>query len=221
MANNANNAVAPAQSAVAQQAALTIGGKPAIELQDTIFTIGQETVDAELLMSKGEDRRATLDANLHDIIKGLPYVEFVVVRDFYKAGIIDQGKSDDAAQKIWERAIGRLGRVFEFKPPKAESKDAERMAKKRQEEIEKLAAFDEYQLQERRETLLAKGDNASLREATKINNELERRNKDEIDADKAKRKMMVEQINKRVRELSKAATHDADELLAQVLCLLG
>jgi len=85
-------------SAIAVQ---TIGGVPAVEMQQTIFTIGEETLAAEILMAKGEEARAILDQNLHDIVKGLPYVEFMLVRDFHKAGAVDKGKSDDAAQKIW------------------------------------------------------------------------------------------------------------------------
>ena len=220
MANQAKQAV-PATSAVAQPAVLTIGGKPAVELQDTIFALGRETFDAEALMSKGEAARDVLDSNLHDIVRDLPYVEYVVVRDFYKSGIVDLGKTDEAAQKVWERAINRVRRVFNVTPPKAESKDAERMAKKRAEEIEKLAAFSDSQLEARKATLLEKGDNGSLAEARKINSEIERRNKDVLDYEKAKRKDTVEAIRKRVAELAKAGTADADALLVQVLLMLG
>lgn len=211
----------PAVSAIAQPVTPTIDGRPAVELQETIFSIGRETADAELLMSKGKSALATLDANLHDIVKGLPYVEYVVVRDFYKSGIIDLGKTDDAANQAWIRSINRIRTTFDFVPPKAESKDAERMAKKRAEAIAKLEAFSDEELEEHKETLLGRGDNKSLAEVRKINSELERRNKTEIDAAKANRKAMVEKIRQRVGELAKAGTADADELLTQVLLMLG
>jgi hypothetical protein len=211
----------PAASAVAQPVMPTIGGKPAIELQDTIFSLGRETVDAEALMSKGESARDSLDAALFDFVSDLPYVEYVVVRDFYKSGIVDLGKTEAAADQVWVRAINRIRRTFDFVPPKAESKDAERMAKKRAEAIAKLEAFSDEELEEHKEALLGKGDNKSLAEARKINSELERRNKTEIDAAKANRKAMVDKIRQRVGELAKAGTADADELLTQVLLMLG
>ena len=79
--NTAQQAV-PATSAVANAVPM-IGGKPAVELQDTIFTIGEETVAAELKMAEGKAALDVLDSNLHDIVKGLPYTEFMIVRDFH------------------------------------------------------------------------------------------------------------------------------------------
>jgi hypothetical protein len=212
--------VTPAQSAVVPVVAM-IGDRPAVELQETIFTIGQETLDAEALMAKGEQARAVLDSNLHDIVKGLPYQQYTLVADFFKSGVVDAGKSSDAAQKVWERSINRLRSTFDFKPPKAESKDAERMAKKRQEAIDKLAKFGDDELAEQKAELLAKGDNKSLREVASINKEVERRNKGELDEEKAKRKMMVDTIIQRTRELGKAGTADADALLVAALLALG
>jgi hypothetical protein len=167
MAQQTSTAIA---SAIAIQ---TIGGVPAVEMQQTIFAIGEETLAAEILMAKGEEARAILDQNLFDIVKGLPFVEFSLVRDFHKAGAIDKGKTDDAAQKIWERQIKRLGNTFDFVIPKSESKDAVRKAAAKAAEIAKLAEFDDDDLETRKAELLTKGDDKSCTMVKKINAELE------------------------------------------------
>ena len=216
----ANTATSVATSAVAVSVPM-IHGKPAVELQDTIFTIGEETGEAEALMAKGKAALDVLDSNLHDIIKGLNYVEFMLVRDFHKAGNIDKGKSDDAAQKIWERQINRCVSTFDFVKPKSESKDAVRKAEAKQKEIDKLAGFTDDELIDRKMDLLRMGDNKSLNEAKKLNAEVARRNASVIDAEKAQIKALVEKINARVKELAKAGTDDAIELLTQVAMTLG
>ena len=218
MANSTASSVATSAVAVAIQ---TIGGKPAVELQDTIFTIGEETGAAEALMAKGKQALDVLDANLHDIVKGLPYAEFMLVRDYHKAGNIDKGRSDDAAQKIWERQINRVVSTFDFVKPKSESKDAVRKAEAKQKEIEKLAEFSDDELLDRKMELLNKGDNKSLNEAKKLNAEVARRNASVIDAEKAELKALVDKINARVKELAKAGTSDSVELLTQVAMILG
>jgi hypothetical protein len=215
MAQQTSTAIA---SAIAVQ---TIGGVPAVEMQQTIFTIGEETLAAEILMAKGEEARAILDQNLHDIVKGLPYVEFMLVRDFHKAGAIDKGKTDDAAQKIWERQIKRLGTTFDFVVPKSESKDAVRKAEAKAKEIAKLAEFSDDDLESRKAELLTKGDDKSCTMVKKINAELTRRNAAEIDKAKAERKAISDKLIARVKELAKAGTDDADELLISALQLLG
>jgi hypothetical protein len=211
------NSVAIA-SAIAVQ---TIGGVPAAEMQQTIFAIGEETLAAETAMARGKEALDVLDANLHDIVKGLPYVEFMLVRDFHKAGAIDKGKSDDAAQKIWERQINRLGNTFDFVKPKSESKDAERKAAAKAAEIAKLAEFGDGELDDLKSTLLAKGDAKSLREALKLSKEIERRNATDLEAAKAQRKALADKLIARVKELSKAGTDDADALLISALQMLS
>ena len=218
MANT--NAPSVATSVVAVSVPM-IHGKPAVELQDTIFTIGEETGAAEALMAKGKAALDVLDSNLHDIVKGLSYVEFMLVRDFHKSGNIDKGRSDDAAQKIWERQIGRVVSTFDFVKPKSESKDAVRKAEAKQKEIEKLAEFSDDELLDRKMDLLQKGDNKSLNEAKKLNAEVARRNASVIDAEKAELKALVDKINARVKELAKSGTPDAVELLTQVAMILG
>jgi len=209
-----------AQSAVAVPVAM-IGDRPAIELQDTIFTIGEEVLAAEGLMAQGKQALDVLDSNLHDIIKGLPYDQFMIVRDFYKAGVIDKGRSDDAAQKMWERSVNRCKSTFEFVTPKSQNKDAERKAAKRAEEIDKLAAFGDGELLDLRDSHLRKGDSKSIAQAQKLAKELERRNASELDAEKIQRKATADKIIARVKELAKAGTTDADSMLYQALMLLG
>lgn len=215
MAQQTSTAIA---SAIAVQ---TIGGVPAAEMQQTIFTIGEETLAAEILMAKGEDDRARLDQNLHDIVKGLPYVEFMLVRDFHKAGAIDKGKSDDAAQKIWERQIKRLGTTFEFVIPKSESKDALRKAETKAKEVAKLAEFSDDDLESRKADLLTKGDDKSCTMVKKINAELTRRNAADIAQATAERVAIRDKLIARVKELAKAGTEDADALLISALQMLS
>ena len=217
MSLSANTA---AQSAVAVPVTM-IGDRPAIELQDTIFSIGEETLAAESLMAQGKQALDVLDANLHDIIKGLSYPEFMIVRDYYKAGAIDKGRTDDAAQKMWERSITRCGSAFDFVKPKSQAKDAERKAAARAAEIAKLAAVSDGELLDLRDAHLRKGDSKSIAQAQKLAKELERRNADSLEVEKAQRKMMVDKIITRVKELGKAGTEDADTLLLNTLAMLG
>jgi len=225
MAQQTSTAIA---SAIAVQ---TIGGVPAAEMQQTIFAIGEETLAAEKLMSDGKAALDVLDANLFDIVTvpgeepgkrvSIPYSEFMLVRDFHKAGAIDKGKSDDAAQKIWERQINRINSAFEFAKPKSESKDAVRKAEAKAAEIAKLAEFGDGELDDLKAGLLTKGDAKSLREALKLNKEIERRNATELEAAKAQRKAISDKLIARVKELTKAGTDDADALLISALQMLS
>ena len=211
---NVELVASPSAVAVAVQ---MIGDCPAVELQDTIFTIGEETLQAERDMSRGEQARDVLDANLHDIVKGLVYSEFMLVRDYYKAGVIDKGVSDDAAQKQWERSVNRCKSAFTFVTPTSQSKDAVRKAEKKAELIAKLAEFDDSAIEEKKAELVAQGTVKALKEAQVITAEIDRRNADVLGAEKARRKEQGEAIIKRVRELVKAGTSDADDILFQLV----
>lgn len=219
MANTANPAV-PATSAVAS-AVETIGGKPLADVSATIVDIGFQTHKAERLMAEGKQALDVLDANLFDWVRGLPYAEFMKVRDVHMTGSVDAGATVDAAQKIWERQVNRLCANFEFSRPKSTSADAERKAKAKAEQVAKLAEFGDGELAEKRDALVAKGDVKSLNAAKVFAAELERRNEGQIKAEQANRKSMVETITKRVRELAKAGTADADALLAAVAAMLA
>jgi hypothetical protein len=210
---NVELVASPSAVAVAVQ---MIGDRPAVELQDTIFTIGEETLQAERDMSRGEQARDVLDANLHDIVKGLVYAEFMLVRDYYKAGVIDKGVSDEGAQKQWERSINRCKSAFTFVTPTSQSKDAIRKAEKKAELIAKLAEFDDSAIEEKKAELIGQGTVKALKEAQVITAEIDRRNADVLGAEKARRKEQGESIIKRVRELVKAGTSDADDILFQL-----
>lgn len=204
-------------ASVTAVAVQTIAGKPAVELQDTIFTIGEESLIAEKKMSEGKQALDVLDANLNDIIKGLPYAEFMLVRDYYKAGVIDKGVSDDGAQKQWERSVNRCITTFNgFVRPKSQSADALRKAEAKAKKIAELAKFDDEKIEEKKAELLAQGTVQALKQAQVIAQEIERRNSDVLEAEKAQRKEQGELIIKRVRELVKAGTPDADDILFQL-----
>ena len=171
-------------------------------------------------MAQGENARDVLDANLLDWVQGADYPTFMKVREFYVTGAVDAGRTTDAAEQQWVRSINRLV-ANGFTRPKSQSKDAERKAKAREEQIAKLAEFTEGELIEKRDALLAKGDTKSISAAKAFAAEVERRNADAISVEKANRKAIVETINKRVRELAKAETPDADAILAQVAALVA
>ena len=198
-----------------------IGDRPAVELQETIFAIGEETLDAEGMMAKGKAALDVLDANLHDIVRGLVFTEFGLVRDFFKSGIVDKGKTEDAAQKVWERSINRVVSTFDFVKPKSEAKDAVRKAEAKEKAVAAMAAFSDFELADQKADLLAKGDKKSVAQAQKVISEIERRNATEIDAAKAARKAVVDKLMARIKELAKAGTEDADALLINALLSLG
>lgn len=210
-----------AASAVSAPAVDTIGGQPIDAVEGTLFDIGFQSCKAEKLMEDGKSRLDTLDANLFEFVNGLPYIEFMRVKEIIITGAVDAGRTADAAQKQWERQINRLVSGFNFVKPKSESADAKRKQEQKAAEVAKLAEFSDAELRERRQDLLTNGDNKSVREALKLGKELERRNSTEVEAEKAQRKMMVEKIVTRVKELAKAGTQDADTLLINVLAMLG
>jgi len=213
MAKNLN----PVASATAVVVSVpTIAGRPAVELQDTLFAIGEESLKAERDMARGKQALDVLDANLHDIIKGLPYNEFMLARDYYKAGVIDKGVSDDGAQKQWERSVNRCITTFNFVRPKSQSADALRKAEAKAKKIAELAKFDDEKIEEKKAELLAQGTVQALKQAQVIAQEIERRNSDVLGAEKARRKEQAEAIIKRIRELVKAGTPDADDILFQL-----
>ena len=200
----------------------TISGFDSIDsARETLFTIGSETLLAERAMARGKEALDVLDANLNDIVKDLSYVEFMKVREFHVAGGVDLLDSVDASQKRWERQINRCVSGFNFIRPKSESKDAVRKAEAKAKEVAKLADFSDAELVEKRQSLLSRGDDASVREALKLGKEVKRRNAESLDAEKAQTKALADKIIARVKELAKAGTDDANDLLIQAASLLG
>ena len=222
MANTATQVAAPAAPVAPVAAAVeTLCGVALETASATITQIGFESGKAESKMAEGKQALDVLDANLLDWIRGKDYPTFMRVREFYVTGSVDSGRTTDAAEQQWVRAINRLVSNAGFVRPKSESKDAARKAEKKAKEIEALAQFGDGELLEKKTDLLAKGDAASLREALKLDKEVQRRNKDAIDADAANRKAVLDAIIKRAKELAKAGTADADSALNAALMALG
>jgi hypothetical protein len=143
------------------------------------------------------------------------------VREFYVGAAFDAGaESLEGAEKVWERAIQRLVKL-DFVRPKSQSKDAERMAAKRAEQIAKFADKGEGELLELKAELVAKGDTKSLGQAKAVQAEIERREKPEIDKVVAECKALNETLRKRAGEWAKAGSADAVERLTAALLALG
>lgn len=220
-----NQAVAPAQSAVSlavAEVALFNGSPIAPEFVETLEQLGRDYQVAEDAKAKAERSLATCDVALFDIVKGLPYAEFKIVRAHFVNGCRDKGSpSDEAAGKTWERAINRIGSSCGFERPKATSEAAERMAKKRAEQAAKFADMSDGALDERKAELLAKGDTKSIALAQSIAKEIERREKPQLDAAQSARVAVRDKLIARAKDLCKAATADADEKLIAALQALS
>jgi len=189
---------------------------------ETLEQLGRDYQMAEDAKAIAERSLAKCDVALFDMVKGLAYAEFKIVRGFVVNGLRDKGcPSDDAAGKAWERAINRIGSSCGFERPKATSEAAERMAKKRAAEAAKFADKSDGELIEARAELAAKGDTKSLAQAKLIAKELETRAKPEIDAAESARKAVRDKLITRAKELCKAGTADADEKLIAALQALA
>jgi hypothetical protein len=219
-------------SAVAPSTVASISGFDSIDsARETLFDLGGTTYKAEKLREEGEQLLGKCDANLYDIVTmpgeepgkrvSISYAEFMLVREFHVAGAVDKLDSVAAAEKRWERQISRIVNGLGFVRPKSESKDAVRKAEAKEKEIAKLAEFGDGELNDLKADLLAKGDTKSVREALKLNKEIERRNATDLEAAKAQRKAIADKLIARVKELSKAGTDDADALLISALQMLS
>ena len=200
-------------------------------IESTLFDIGFQSTKAEQAMEQGKARLDVLDANLFDIIKGVPYAGFMKMREVIITGSVDAGRTADAAQKQFERQIGRIcsnctvadenGVMVAYKKPTSESKDAVRKSESRAKEIARLAVLDDDALVAKKKEQMALGTNQAANEIKKLNAEITRRDADVIEADKLVTKSLVEKINARVKALAKAGTPDAIELLTKVALTLG
>lgn len=193
----------------------------------TLFDIGFQSTKAEQAMEQGKARLDTLDANLFDFIKGVPYAGFMKMREIIITGAVDAGRTAEASQKQFERQIGRIcanftveneqGVKVAYKKPTAESADAKRKAESRAKEIAAFASQDDDALATKKAQLLVKGDNKSVNEVKKINAELARRDADGVAERKAEFKVIVEKLNDRVKELVKQCDSEALDLLTRAL----
>ena len=193
----------------------------------TLFDIGFQSCKAEKSMEDNKSRLDTLDANLFDFLVGASYDVFMKIKEIIVTGAVDAGRTADAAQKQWERQIGRIcanftvenenGVKVPYKKPVAESKDAKRKAEARAAEIKRLEALDDEGLLDKKTELLRKGDNKSVNEVKKINAEITRRDADGIAERKAEIKVIVDKINARIKELVK--DNDIDSLTSGLLAM--
>ena len=185
-----------------------------------------ETVDGKSVKM----RRAKTDMAGSPVLKdGKPimafvpiaYPEFLQVRSWGVAKYFDSGAaSTDAAEKQFERQVNRLV-ALGWERPRSKSVDAERMAKKRAEEAAKFADKSDGALLELKADLVAKGDTKSMREATAIAKEIERREKPELDKLQADIKVIHESLRKKAAEWAKAGSVESLERLISALQVLG
>lgn len=151
----------------------------------------------------------------------IPYPEYLQVRSWGVAKYFDAGApTTEAAEKQMERQFNRLvGLAWER--PRSKNVDAERIAKKRAEQIAKFAEMSDGDLAERKESLLKLGDSKSLAYAQSVQKEIDRREKPQLDAAQSQRVAVRDKLITRAKELCKAGTADADEKLIAALQALA
>jgi hypothetical protein len=221
--NQMSKSVVVSAVAVSTADAVLFNGAP-IEASfvETLEQLGRDYQVAEDAKAVAERSLSKCDVALFDMVKGLAYAEFKIVRGYVVNGLRDKGSpSDDAAGKTWERAINRIGSSCGFERPKATSEAAERMAAKRAEQAKKFEAQSDGELLERKAELLSKGDTKSIALAQSVAKEIERRAKPEIDAAQSARVAVRDKLIARAKDLCKAGTADADEKLISALQALS
>jgi len=231
-------------SAVAETL-LFIGGRAVEEVEASIKEIGFASQKETAKISKSVDELSRLNTNLlgwiaqldadgkvmrfaddHELtpkkIIPIPYDEFMAIRGFYVGAAYDAGAvSIEAAEKVWESAIKELASEAGFTRPKAENKDAVRMAKKREELVVKYAEDSDDDLRAKKKAHLEAGDNKSVALVKEINNELARREKPELDEAQKARVVVRDKIIARARELCKVGDAVADEQMISALLAMA
>ena len=214
----ANQAVAPAQSAVASATAELFGSAEI----ETIEQLGREYQMHEDALALATRSLGSCDVALFDIVKGLDYVHFMSVRGHFVNGCRDKGcPTDEAAGQVWVRAIKRLVTNMNFQRPKSGDKDAKRMSEKAAKRAAELAAKSDAQLEAERAALVESGDSKSMRKATELAKEIEKRAKPQIDARAASMKALRDKVIERAKDLCKAGTADAEDRLISALNALS
>jgi hypothetical protein len=198
-------------------------GQPAAPaLVETLTQLGREYWAAEDARTVAEKSLAKCDVSLFDHVKGLKYPDFMFVRKLFVTGCRDMNApTDDAASKVWERAVGRIATSCGFVRPKSESKDAERIAAKRAEEIAKFEKKSDGMLLEEKAALLAKGDVKSLKAAQAVAKEIDRREKPVTEAIVKDCAALRDKLIARAKEVAKLGTDDSVELLTAALNALS
>lgn len=210
-------AVAPAQSAVAEAVALLSPSE-----LETVEQLGRDYWVAEDAMARAERSLGSCDVALFDLVKGRNYATFVAIRGAYLTGCRDKGApSDDAAEKTWERAINRIIKTCGFERPKAETKAAKAMSEKRAKLQAELDAKAPVELELELTAALDDGSASALKRAALLRSEIDKRNKPALDAAEVARKAVLDKLVSRARELAKAKTTDADAKLEAALLALS
>lgn len=217
VATAVNSVVASASA----ESVLMLHGKPASDWDSTIFQLGFDSCKAVTATEIAERTLAQCQTALYDLLKGLNYVEFQYIRNQFIAGGVDSGKTAGASEQVWDKQVNAIVKSFSFVRPKSDAKDAKRKAEaeaKRRAEFEKLSDAD---LKAKVDELVAVGSKSAMTQAAKVTAEIEKRQKPILDAEQVARKATVDKIIERVKELAKAKTPDADDILTQVAMILG
>jgi hypothetical protein len=212
-----SQAILPAVSAVAETPLLLTPTEV-----ETIEQLGRDYWAATDLALTADRKLGQCDVALFDLVNGRDYVTFMAVRGAYVTGCRDKGApSDEAAAKVWERAIGRIVTSCGFVRPKAETKAAKAMSEKRAKLQAELDAKADTELELELTAALEDGSAAALKRATVLRTEIDKRNKVELDAEQTARKAMLDKLMARAKELAKAKTADADAKLEAALLALS
>lgn len=204
-----SQAVAPAISAVAEAPVLL----SVVELE-TIEQLGRDYWVITETKEAADRKLAQCDVALFDLVDGRDYLAFMAVRQAYVTGCRDKGAaSDEAAAKPWEAAIKRITSSCGFVRPKAQTRTAKAMSDKRAKALAELAAKAQGDLEDELEAAIAEGTAGALKKATALRAELDKRNKPALEAADVARKALLDKLIARAKELAKAKTDDADNLL--------
>lgn len=185
-----------------------------------------ETVDGKSIKM----RRARCDIKGEPVLKdGKPemafvpisYPEYKQVIAWATAVYFERGApTPEAAEKQFQRQCNRLV-TLGWERPRSKSADAERMAAKRAAEAAKFADKGDGELADLKAELVAKGDVKSMREATAIAKEIERREKPELDQLQADIKVIYDALKKRAAEWAKAGSVEGLARLTAASLALG
>jgi hypothetical protein len=216
VATAVNSVVVPAVA----DSALMLHGKPASEWDSTLFDLGFDSCKAHTAGEEAARTMAQCQTALFDLVKGLNYVQYQYIRNQFIIGGVDSGKNAGAAEQVWDKQINGIVKSFGFVRPKSQEKDAVRKAEAEAKRRAEFAKLSDAELEQKVDELIAKGTTQSRKEAVKFSAELDKRNKPILDAQEASRKATVEKIITRVKELAKAKTDDADDILFSALSVL-
>ncbi len=211
--------VAPAVSAVGADNQSVLLDPSEME---TIEQLGRDYWVAEDAKARAERSLGQCDVSLFDLCKGRDYLTFMAIRSAYVTGCRDKGApSDEAAAKVWERAVNRIVKTCGFERPKAESKAAKAMSEKRAKQLAELQAKTDNQLEIELSAAVEAGTVESLRKAQALAQEKARREKPVLEAEAVARKAVLDKLMERAKELAKAKTADADAKLEAALLALS